>query len=90
MTEEVNYLYVDMQAVERGELELFGVLNNDFDASMQASINDLNYDMYRQKRLLSLGLHPDNELCPWNGHLVVAEGIYCWDENEEEYKIIKA
>ncbi|WP_019155443.1 hypothetical protein [Robertmurraya massiliosenegalensis] len=89
MTQELTYLFLHEEGLEKSELVIFGIPNDDFNMSLQASINDLRYDMYKQKRLLSLGVHPDEMLCPWNGSLVVVEGICSWNELKKDYELIK-
>ncbi|WP_207530970.1 hypothetical protein [Pontibacillus sp. ALD_SL1] len=88
MAEKVTYLYLDAHAFERNKLEIFGALSDDIDCPVQASIHDLKYDLYRQKRLLSLDAHPDGVLCPWEGQLVVSEGICHWNEQKRDYELV--
>lgn len=88
---EKIYLYINETAsYDLGQLVIDGYEEADDEASV-ASVQDIRHQLVGQKRLLALNLHSADELEPWGAdgeHLVLAEGVFCWDQSVHDYVLV--
>jgi hypothetical protein len=83
---EVIYTYLHPEALENGEISLFGLDKHDERFEL-ASVKDLRLDLAEQIRQVELGIHPDGEVIPWETERVIGlkEGFFLWDDNKKDF-----
>lgn len=64
--------------------DTFGLDHFDADFELQ-TVEIMEADINEQTDMLNKGEHPDGKVCPWDGVIVLREGVYEWCRKCKRY-----